>query len=966
MARCVAPLVLVLCSYNVLTRATAASVAEESGLPELDNLADLLGPANQYGAYLGAWTTANANKKLAKKELEEVKREYDKAKTRVKALMQELKEAEEVLLSAEDKLSSAKRRKKNADKKYLDCVMDMSRNILKAGGKDAEGEAQEEEVPEVVLYSEEDFSGRSFTYDKMDQLFELKLNWPVKSISVASGHLFVSMQGQGNELSYDFTGSLRKLSNHIPYAKKCCDKIRLEESPSSDAVELYDQFNFNGQKTSFHGAGDYDVEFQVQSVRVAAGFRLYLFRGKAQEDYLDMFSHDNAVLGDTNSRPGRPRPLQKVKSIRVKTERPDDLSIRLTIEKRQQSFPTDPGVYVLPQWGNITDISIPKGVQAEFELKHGTRMNAIDGSAPPSNATLIDVKGVCSEDDFCGAHGRCVGPDSCRCKGGFSGDRCTVQFPDGSSSIVCDSVAVFVNEPVACRFIPRKDNVQCTTHSRYIRVYPLHEDSFEIFESPLSKRISWGNPPDIEGDVFPFKVVSNQTGAFSTWADLLILHRPPGTYSTFFQPSLHVLPLPTRWRFVNGSVVFDTAVPSSASIRLETLQHVDVPLAPVARPVTSSFVIQGHVPGQSACLYFEIAGTRRKLGCDSVTLETTVGDGGTVANGEDGEKAKSKADPRVALSFLRLGMWEEALRAATPSRDAEVIAVAQLAMGFVHAARINTRRANATSATFLADCVDNRCPLQALETAYPILPWHSSVPVVLWYEERCSKEDYGACKKFAMHCEEVLHFLPDSAVVTLTLWATILHLTDLHEAKRVLHLALKIATEEWRVKVTELLILVDRKLFQERDDERASGSNSTDDKKKKEEELEVEEDYYDLLGISRTATEQEIKKAYRRLAIKWHPDKNKDPGSAKMFIKIKKAYETLVNVKKRSMYDSGQEVSDEPEPVHFKVVKVDTETNTQTVYWYDPNTGEEGTYTEQIPERESTTARPTARHCCLP
>lgn len=63
-------------------------------------------------------------------------------------------------------------------------------------------------------------------------------------------------------------------------------------------------------------------------------------------------------------------------------------------------------------------------------------------------------------------------------------------------------------------------------------------------------------------------------------------------------------------------------------------------------------------------------------------------------------------------------------------------------------------------------------------------------------------------------------------------------------------------------------------------------------------------DYYDILGVSRDAEEREIKKAYKRLAMKFHPDRN--PGNAKAearFKEIKEAYEVLTDHKKRAAYD---------------------------------------------------------------
>lgn len=63
-------------------------------------------------------------------------------------------------------------------------------------------------------------------------------------------------------------------------------------------------------------------------------------------------------------------------------------------------------------------------------------------------------------------------------------------------------------------------------------------------------------------------------------------------------------------------------------------------------------------------------------------------------------------------------------------------------------------------------------------------------------------------------------------------------------------------------------------------------------------------DYYDVLGVSRSASNDEIKKAYRRLAMKHHPDRNKDDKTAeKKFKAAKEAYEALSDVDKRASYD---------------------------------------------------------------
>lgn len=62
-------------------------------------------------------------------------------------------------------------------------------------------------------------------------------------------------------------------------------------------------------------------------------------------------------------------------------------------------------------------------------------------------------------------------------------------------------------------------------------------------------------------------------------------------------------------------------------------------------------------------------------------------------------------------------------------------------------------------------------------------------------------------------------------------------------------------------------------------------------------------DYYQQLGVKRGATEKDIKRAFRKLAMKYHPDKNKDPGAEEKFKELAKAYDVLSNPEKRKQYD---------------------------------------------------------------
>jgi len=62
-------------------------------------------------------------------------------------------------------------------------------------------------------------------------------------------------------------------------------------------------------------------------------------------------------------------------------------------------------------------------------------------------------------------------------------------------------------------------------------------------------------------------------------------------------------------------------------------------------------------------------------------------------------------------------------------------------------------------------------------------------------------------------------------------------------------------------------------------------------------------DYYEVLGVGRNASQEEIKRAFRRLAFKYHPDRNKDPDAEEKFKEISEAYAVLSDKEKRARYD---------------------------------------------------------------
>ncbi|KAM7414910.1 hypothetical protein PAMA_019634 [Pampus argenteus] len=65
----------------------------------------------------------------------------------------------------------------------------------------------------------------------------------------------------------------------------------------------------------------------------------------------------------------------------------------------------------------------------------------------------------------------------------------------------------------------------------------------------------------------------------------------------------------------------------------------------------------------------------------------------------------------------------------------------------------------------------------------------------------------------------------------------------------------------------------------------------------------AKKDYYDILGVPKDATERQIKKAFHKLAMKYHPDKNNSPDAEVRFREIAEAYETLSDETRRRQYD---------------------------------------------------------------
>ena len=76
--------------------------------------------------------------------------------------------------------------------------------------------------------------------------------------------------------------------------------------------------------------------------------------------------------------------------------------------------------------------------------------------------------------------------------------------------------------------------------------------------------------------------------------------------------------------------------------------------------------------------------------------------------------------------------------------------------------------------------------------------------------------------------------------------------------------------------------------------------------------MAAQKDYYNLLGVPRDATEEQIRRAFRGLAMEWHPDRNRAKDAAERFKEINEAYQVLIDPQKRQMYDRFGRVDIDP------------------------------------------------------
>ena len=114
-------------------------------------------------------------------------------------------------------------------------------------------------------------------------------------------------------------------------------------------------------------------------------------------------------------------------------------------------------------------------------------------------------------------------------------------------------------------------------------------------------------------------------------------------------------------------------------------------------------------------------------------------------------------------------------------------------------------------------------------------------------------------------------------------------------------------------KTDEYIKKCEEKIKEIREKEKEQEKKEENSEKKEENKKNAEDeacekiinnkDYYDILGVTKQTSNDDIKRAYKKLAIKFHPDKNKSPKAEEAFKKIATAYQTLTDPKKRELFD---------------------------------------------------------------
>ena len=130
------------------------------------------------------------------------------------------------------------------------------------------------------------------------------------------------------------------------------------------------------------------------------------------------------------------------------------------------------------------------------------------------------------------------------------------------------------------------------------------------------------------------------------------------------------------------------------------------------------------------------------------------------------------------------------------------------------------------------------------------------------------------------------------------------YLEALHYFKLSNKLIKNIKTEEYIKKCQEKVNEIRQK--EKEAEENDKNNNNSQEKSTDDEACEkiiINKNYYEILGVTKTSNNDEIKKAYKKLAIKFHPDKNKSSKAEEAFKKIATAYQTLTDPKKREIFD---------------------------------------------------------------